>query len=209
MGIADEYPGNPDITSDLGCLDNLKKLKRVSIYNTSTTNCEQFTKSHPDLAKTKTESGKQGGGGCSKQSLETLVDYAQKYEKKIGKEVQTEVRGKPNYNKGLVGNGSSGPENGQSFRQPNIFQRLVIWVFSLFGKTPPQDSGDGGPGAPGGSNERPSQQEREEKEALLKQGKGPGGCKSQAECQTYCSNPDHREECDKFGPPGGEPPVGR
>ncbi|MCL4366101.1 hypothetical protein M1437_02640 [Patescibacteria group bacterium] len=146
--------------------------------------------------------------------MKTLVDYAQKYEKKIGKEVQTEVRGKPNYNRGSVGNGSRGPENGQSFRQPNILQRLVMRVFSLFGKTPPQGPGDGGPRAPGGSNERPSQQEREEKEAVLKQGKGPGGCTgvidgSQAECQTYCLSPDHREECDKFSPPGGEPPVGR
>ncbi|MCL4366100.1 hypothetical protein M1437_02635, partial [Patescibacteria group bacterium] len=34
LGIADEYPGNPDITGDLSCLDNLQKLKRVSIYNT-------------------------------------------------------------------------------------------------------------------------------------------------------------------------------
>ncbi|MDD4983896.1 MAG: hypothetical protein PHH82_03610 [Candidatus ainarchaeum sp.] len=99
LGIADEYPGNPDITGDLSCLDNLKKLKRVSIYNTNTTNCEQFTKTHPDMNETVTESGMQGGGGCSKESLKTLVDYAQKYESKIGKEVQTEVKGQPNYNK--------------------------------------------------------------------------------------------------------------
>ncbi len=99
LGIADEYPGNPDITGDLSCLDNLQKLKRVSIYNTGTTNCEQFTKTHPGMDKTVTESGKQGGGGCSKESLKTLVDYAQKYEQKIGKGVQTEVRGQPDYNK--------------------------------------------------------------------------------------------------------------
>ena len=33
LGIADEYPGNPDITGDLSCLDSLQKLKRVAIYN--------------------------------------------------------------------------------------------------------------------------------------------------------------------------------
>ncbi len=100
LGIADEYPGNPNITGDLSCLDNLQKLKRVSIYNTKTTNCEQFTKSHPNIAQMgPTESGRPAGGGCSKESLKTLVDVAQKYEKKIGKEVQTEVKGKPDYNK--------------------------------------------------------------------------------------------------------------
>ncbi len=100
LGIADEYPGNPDIVGDLSCLDNLQKLKRVSIYNTGTTNCEQFTKSHPNIAQMgPTESGRPAGGGCSKESLKTLVDVAQKYEQKIGKEVQTEVKGKPDYNK--------------------------------------------------------------------------------------------------------------
>ncbi|MBI2151657.1 hypothetical protein HYU21_02960, partial [Candidatus Woesearchaeota archaeon] len=100
LGIADEYPGNPDVTGDLSCLDNLQKLKRVSIYNTGTTNCEQFTKSHPNIVQMgQTESGRPAGGGCSKESLKTLVDVAQKYERKIGKEVQTEVRGISDYNK--------------------------------------------------------------------------------------------------------------
>ncbi len=100
LGIADEYPGNPNITGDLSCLDNLQKLKRVSIYNTGTTNCEHFTESHPNISQMgPTESGRPAGGGCSKESLKTLVDVAQKYEKKIGKEVQTEVRGQPDYNK--------------------------------------------------------------------------------------------------------------
>ena len=90
LGISDEFPGNPDITGDLSCLDKLQKLKRVSIYNTGTTNCEQFTKSHPNISQMgETESGRKAGGGCSKESLETLVDVAQKYEKKIGQEVQT------------------------------------------------------------------------------------------------------------------------
>ena len=32
LGVADEYPGNPNISGDLSCLNNLQKLKRVSIY---------------------------------------------------------------------------------------------------------------------------------------------------------------------------------
>ena len=96
LGIADEYPGNPGITGDLSCLDGLQKLKRVSIYSTSTTNCEQFTKSHLNIAQMGlTESGRPAGGGCSKESLKTLVDVAQKYEQKIGKEVQAGERERP------------------------------------------------------------------------------------------------------------------
>lgn len=185
LGIADEYPGNPDITGDLSCLNDLKKLKRVSIYNTSTTNCEQFTKSHQGMEKTKTQSGAQGGGGCSKESMKSLVDYAQKYEKKIGKDVQTEVRGKPDYRPGSLSGGRAG-----SAGQPNFFERLVMWVFSLFGKTPP--------GAPGSDFQNRSGGEDSNKIRLEL---GPGGCKSQSECDTYCNNLEHQEECSKFAPP--------
>ncbi|MBI2315164.1 hypothetical protein HYU93_03885 [Candidatus Daviesbacteria bacterium] len=199
LGIADEYPGNTDITGDLSCLDSLQKLKRVSIYNTNTTNCDEFTKSHPDLAKTKTESGKQGGGGCSKESMKTLVDYAQKYEKKIGKEVQTEVRGKPNYQPGSL---SSNRDRSGLIREPNIFQKLVIWAFSLFGKTPPGPSGNSEPiDQREVMDQPPDGRSKQEMESLLKSGGGPGGCKSQSECQAYCSKPEHSEECSKFAPP--------
>lgn len=35
---------------------------------------------------------------------------------------------------------------------------------------------------------------------------GPGGCKSEAECQTYCNKPENIEECMNFGPgPDGGP----
>jgi hypothetical protein len=30
-------------------------------------------------------------------------------------------------------------------------------------------------------------------------GKGPGGCKGEAECQTYCADPAHLDECVDFG----------
>lgn len=38
---------------------------------------------------------------------------------------------------------------------------------------------------------------------------GPGGCSSPEECIKYCSDPEHRSECAKFGPKeGGTPPGG-
>src|SRR3989344_9551588 len=184
LGIADEYPGNPDITGDLSCLDSLQKLKRVAIYNTSTNNCEQFTKSHPDLAKTITESGKQGGGGCSKESMKTLVDYAQKYEKKIGKDVQTEVRGQPNYGKGTstdLGGENKSDKGGLDNR--NFFEKIIGFIMNIFGKRPGSENGP----------------VRNSQGGLLPQG-GPGGCKSRTECEAYCSKQEHQEECTKFAP---------
>ncbi len=152
MGIADEYPGNPEIKGDLSCLDNLQKLKRVSIYNTATTNCEQFTKSHPNIAQMgPTESGRPAGGGCSTESLKTLVDVAQKYEKKIGKEVQTEVRGKPDYNKPEKKSEKKSEKKTDDIKEielmetqkksaiseekQDIFTRIVDWFKSIFKKT--------------------------------------------------------------------------
>ena len=141
LGIADEYPGNPGITGDLSCLDDLQKLKRVSIYNTGTTNCEQFTQSHPNISQMgPTESGRPAGGGCSKESLKTLVDVAQKYERKIGKEVQTEVKGKPNYQPAASIAGITDKQyKGQDIQYKeqdnrNILTKLVDWIKNLFKK---------------------------------------------------------------------------
>lgn len=202
LGIADEYPGNPDITGDLSCLNNLTKLKRVSIYNTKTTNCEAFTKAHQGMEKTLTESGKQGGGGCSKESMKTLVDYAQKFEAKIGTQVQTEVRGQPNYNKektGGVGPGGDdqrGPDQGSN-RGPdnrNFLQKLISSILGIFGiRTEGPQGGGSGPSAnmKGGGDRGPMPQ------GVV----GPGGCRSQSECDAYCDKPEHRDECSKFTPP--------
>lgn len=202
LGIADEYPGNPDITGDLSCLNNLKKLKRVSIYNTGTTNCEAFTKAHPDMDETVTESGHRGGGGCSKESMKTLVDYAQKYEEKIGKDVQTEVRGQPNYNKERTGNTGEEDERYQSSenrsvekRQDNrnLLQKLIGAILGIFGRRlEDPENGFGQPVDGRGGDSRDSMPEG---------AVGPGGCKSQAECDAYCDKPEHREECSKFTPP--------
>lgn len=176
LGIADEYPGNPNITGDLSCLDNLQKLKRVSIYNTSTTNCEQFTKSHPNITQMgETESGRKSGGGCSKESLKTLVNVAQKYEKKIGKDVQTEVRGQPNYNQNVSNNKSRGPDN------RGFLTKIFDWVKGFVDKLP----------FVGNYNRvRPQT--------------GPGNCQTQAECDAFCSKPENKEICSKFAPPGEE-----
>lgn len=189
LGIADEYPGNPDIAGDLSCLNNLTKLKRVSIYNTKTTNCEAFTKNHQGMEKTVTESGKQGGGGCLKESMKTLVDYAQKFEAKIGTQVQTEVRGQPNYNK--ENTGGLGPENNGGNNQPqiqdnrNFFQKLIGSILGIFGvKSGPEDGKGGGVRGP-----------------MPEGAVGPGGCKSQSECDSYCNKPENRETCSKFTPP--------
>ena len=45
---------------------------------------------------------------------------------------------------------------------------------------------------------------KEEGERARRHGKvftegGPGGCKSEAECNAYCNGPDHAEECVQFG----------
>ncbi len=191
LGIADEYPGNPDITGDLSCLDNLQKLKRVSIYNTGTTNCEQFTKSHPNIAQMgPTESGRPAGGGCSKESLKTLVDVAQKYEKKIGKETQTEVRGQPNYQPytGV----ESKPADSRDARQhnepnnQNFLARFIGLIKSFFGLTPDRSA-------------IASDQSRQPEDASqVRRQAGPGGCKSQAECDAFCDKPENREACSKF-----------
>lgn len=183
LGIADEYPGNPDIYGDLSCLNNLKKLKRVAIYNTNVANCEEFTKNHPNMTQTVTESGKQGGGGCSKESMETLVDYAQEYERKIGKEVQTEVRGQPNYGKNESENKFDvRDEKDGRYNVPenkNFFGRIMGSIKSFFGRIFHRENRN-----QENPNEMPDV--------------GPGGCRSQAECNAFCSQEANRETCDNF-----------
>ena len=222
LGIADEYPGNPEIIGDLSCLDNLQKLKRVSIYNTGTTNCEHFTRSHPNIAQMgPTESGRPAGGGCSKESLGTLVDVAQRYEKKIGKEVQTEVRGKPGYNKpegppeecvsngefigeeecgALVDTKGTDGRNVQDRGQRNLITKLIDWLKRLFGWNPSTDAG------PSRQPEEKNQIRSPEDRNQTRSQAGPGGCGSQAECDVFCSRPENQEECSKFAAPDEGPP---
>lgn len=191
LGVADEV-GNPDITGNLACLDNLQKLKRVSLYNTGTTNCEQFTKSHSNIAQMgKTESGRPAGGGCSKESRETLVNVAQKYEKKIGKDVYQESGNQersPEFNNQETNNVKS--EKQSDSREGNFFTKFVDAVRNLLSRVPILGDIVGTKG--GGQN------------GLVPGGVGPGGCKSQSECEAFCSKPENNEICSKFTPPGSE-----
>ncbi|MBI2074206.1 MAG: hypothetical protein HYT83_00035 [Candidatus Levybacteria bacterium] len=190
LGIADEV-GNRDITGDLACLDSLQKLKRVSLYNTSATNCDEFTKSHRNIAQMgQTQSGRPSGGGCSKESQKTLVNVAQTYEKKIGKE--EEDRGFDNYKKDAFSDlGEGSKENDEKSGEPNkggnFFANIFDSFKNLLSRLPLVGNIIGGKL---GSQARPD----------LRQG-GPGGCKSQAECESFCSKSENRETCSKFAPP--------
>ncbi|HRZ86033.1 MAG TPA: hypothetical protein P5277_04625 [Candidatus Paceibacterota bacterium] len=164
LGIADEYPGNPDIYGDLSCLNNLTKLTRVSLYNTNATNCEEFTKTHPNIEQ----------GGCSKESMKTLVDYAQKYEEKIGKVNQNEIRGQSNYNNDDNQNKPNEFGNEMEYKKSdnrNFLIKFVYWIKGLFGKP---------------------------KDEQMNRINRPGNCKSQAECDAFCQNPENNDICSKF-----------
>lgn len=138
LGISDEYPGNPSITGDLASLDNLTKLKKVSLYSTRTTNCEHFTRMHPNI----------GQGGCSKDSLKTLRVHNIRAEKKIGKDRYYEPP--PDYSDDEKAEDESILDNGQNEATEiiankegnvlkantngNILNRFLDWVKGLFGK---------------------------------------------------------------------------
>ncbi|MBI2662722.1 hypothetical protein HYX11_04655 [Candidatus Woesearchaeota archaeon] len=171
LGIADEYPGNPGITGDLSCLRDLKKLTRVSLYNTKATNCEQFTQDHPNIEQ----------GGCSKESMKTVVDYAQKYEKKIGKEIQTEVKGQPDYQPAGVVLASEELDN------RGFFAKLFDWIKNLF------------KGSPKG-NGITDQSKKSEDMNKIRPTAGPEGCKTQVECDVVCSKTENKEVCSTFAP---------
>ncbi|HLC95739.1 MAG TPA: hypothetical protein VJH97_00245 [Candidatus Nanoarchaeia archaeon] len=60
---------------DLASLDNLKKLRKVALYNLNSINCEHFHEMHPNIE-----------GGCSEESKYTLTDPNMESEKMIEKE---------------------------------------------------------------------------------------------------------------------------
>lgn len=196
LGIADEA-GNPKITGDLACLDNLKNLKKVSIYNTGTTNCEQFTKSHPVLQQGgKTKSGKKIGGGCSKQSQSSLENTNISSERKIGKDVQTEARGQPNYNRETRA-GVIKPENG------NILTKIWGTIGSFLARLPVIGGLVGGLKEDEGSfRQDGGEPVNEDGAGPPPGGAGPGGCKSREECESFCSKKENFETCSKFTPAG-------
>lgn len=133
LGISDEYPGNPNIVGDLASLDNLKRLKKVSLYSTRTTNCKHFSEIHPNIAQ----------GGCSKDSLKTLRIHNIRAEKKIGKDRY--YTPPPDYSKDEKAEDESildnrqdrvaeAVDNEQGKDDGNILDRFFNWIRGLFGK---------------------------------------------------------------------------
>ncbi len=193
LGISDEYPGNPNITGDLASLDNLTKLKKVSMYSTKTTNCEHFTKMHPNIQQ----------GGCSKESLKTLEVHNIRAEKKIGKD---RYEGPPPDYRNEA-NERADDRQDETFEERNdkgnIFTRFFGWFKNLFRKS--QD-------LPLDGNKQFGKPENDEEESYdnvprdvnrQRPQAGPGGCRSQAECDAFCSKPENNEACSKFAKPEG------
>ncbi|MEW5896792.1 MAG: hypothetical protein AB1668_03820 [Nanoarchaeota archaeon] len=63
LTISDPEFKDSKIQGDLASLDNLKKLRRVALYNMDVTNCEHFHETHPNIE-----------GGCSKESKVGFFD---------------------------------------------------------------------------------------------------------------------------------------
>lgn len=74
LTLSDAEMDGSKFYGDLASLDNLKKLRRVALYNTKVTNCEHFQKMRPEIE-----------GGCSEESKFTVVDTNVESEKIIGK----------------------------------------------------------------------------------------------------------------------------
>lgn len=190
LGLSDEYPGNPNIVGDLASLDSLTKLRKVSLYSTRATNCEYFTKMHPNIPS----------GGCTKDSLKTLRVHNIRAEKKIGKD---RYYGPPPDYSNLPTAPSDKPvvdseapyDSKQEVSQvpvvkENAFARLLGWfkkaIFKKGSKGVGKDNADAG--RSNVNDKRPQL--------------GPGGCRSQAECDVVCSKPEYKEACSRFAPPG-------
>lgn len=191
LGISNQYPGNKGITGDLSCLSNMKKLNKVSLYSTSTTNCDQFTKDHPDIEQ----------GGCSLESLKTLVVHNAPAEAKIGKEVYTS--GAP-YLGPSITPASSGPkgELGSSGNR-GFLGGLIMAIRGFLGHLPMVGGIFGGPGPQNGVEPQGGPGFDNNGPALG--GSGPGGCKSKAECEAFCSKKENQDVCAKFAPEGPAP----
>lgn len=74
LTLSDPETEGSGFYGDLASLDNLKKLRKVAIYNTKATNCEHFHEVHPDIE-----------GGCSEESQFTVINTNVESEKIIGK----------------------------------------------------------------------------------------------------------------------------
>lgn len=80
----------------------------------------------------------------------------------------------------------------------NLFSKLFSWILNLFGKSP--NSLDR-PSAGMNENDAPMADSKPNDKfgAVFGWQAGPGGCKSQAECDIFCSKPENTEKCPKSG----------
>ena len=81
LGVSDQYTGKSKITGDLASLDNLKKLKKVSLYGMDVKNCQRFIEAHPDIKQ----------GGCSEKPHLTSNDSNKIPERKINRKKTTPI----------------------------------------------------------------------------------------------------------------------
>jgi len=81
LTLSDAEADGSKFYGDLASLDNLKKLRRVAIYNMKATNCELFTEAHPNIKE----------GGCSDKSKSTVINTNVNSEKMIGKGDSTSI----------------------------------------------------------------------------------------------------------------------
>ncbi|MBI2651072.1 hypothetical protein HYX01_01245 [Candidatus Woesearchaeota archaeon] len=77
LTLSDSEMDGSKFYGDLASLDNLKKLRRVALYNMGATNCEHFHEVHPNIE-----------GGCSDKSKSTVTNTNVESEKIIGKEAR-------------------------------------------------------------------------------------------------------------------------
>lgn len=76
LTLSDSEIYDSEFHGDLASLDNLKKLRKVALYNMDVTNCEHFHETHPNIEE----------GGCSAESAATMKSPNIESEKIIGKE---------------------------------------------------------------------------------------------------------------------------
>src|SRR3989344_1193885 len=77
LTLSDPETDSSKFYGNLASLDNLKKLRRVAIYDKGITNCEHFHEVHPNIE-----------GGCSDKSKVTIINTNIESEKIIRKEIR-------------------------------------------------------------------------------------------------------------------------
>ena len=155
LTLSDPETDSSKFYGNLASLDNLKKLRRVAIYDKGITNCEHFHEVHPNIE-----------GGCSDKSKVTIINTNIESEKIIRKEIRELMNvpkgGKPEDNgppeecitngqfigeekcRTLVDKTSSGQsekteqqeraeaQQEDDLQKNGLLQKVIIWFISLF-----------------------------------------------------------------------------